>query len=348
MNSHLTDKQLNAYIHQALRDDEREAMDRHLAACATCRGRRDDRAALQRRVHYGLLAEINAIRPSPAMTFANLAPRLQPPSRREVFLHRSRRLFSGAAALAALAVLALILIGLMSSSQHTASPDATPAVTPSTTEPTSNLSRPAPLPNDPRGWSPYSDTPQNYEFGLDYGMAHSGSASGFIKSKVASPSGSGVLAQTISARQYAGGRVRLSGYVKADRVEGGAGLYLRVDGPQFQMLAFDNMQNRPIQGSRDWQAYEVVLDVPENSADLAMGLLLEGAGEVWVDDVQLEVVGTDVTTTAGSSLPMPGQPQNVDFEAGASLPGWFHQDTQEDEIAVHPAPTPSDCDSLRL
>ena len=47
-----------------------------------------------------------------------------------------------------------------------------------------------------------------------------------------------------------------------------------------------------------WTRYEIVLDVPANSFRISYGILLTGIGQVWVDDVQLEVVGDEVPTTA--------------------------------------------------
>ncbi len=41
---------------------------------------------------------------------------------------------------------------------------------------------------------------------------------------------------------------------------------MRVDkGPK--MLAFDNMQDRPIKGASNWQRYAVVLEVPGRDGD---------------------------------------------------------------------------------
>ena len=61
-----------------------------------------------------------------------------------------------------------------------------------------------------------------------------------------------------------------------------------------KILAFDNMQDRPIMGTSDWQQYEVVLDVSENGVQIAFGILLAGKGQVWLDEVQLELVSTPV------------------------------------------------------
>ena len=69
----------------------------------------------------------------------------------------------------------------------------------------------------------------------------------------------------------------------------------RLDG---KMLSFDNMQDRPIVGTTDWQKYEVILDVPEDGAQIAIGIVLSGKGQVWLSNVQFEIVSSRVPTTS--------------------------------------------------
>lgn len=176
------------------------------------------------------------------------------------------------------------------------------------------------------GWGIAGDHPQNYAYGIDTEVKRSGEGSGYLKAKLSDTGGFGTLMQTFGADMYRGKRVRMSGYVKSEGVElytrefGWAGLWMRVDGSQlYRSLAFDNMVNRPIHGSADWQKYEIVLDVPENSVAIAFGILLAGKGQVWLDGIQFEVVGKDVPTTdLGAS---PKQPRNLDFKQGTT--GWF-------------------------
>jgi hypothetical protein len=107
----------------------------------------------------------------------------------------------------------------------------------------------------------------------------------------------GALMQRIRARDYVGKRVRLSAFIKTEDLSGWSGLWMRVDGKRHG-TAFDNMQKRPIEGTTDWTRHEVVLDVADDSIQIAFGVLSAGTGRTWIDDVALEVVGDDVPSTA--------------------------------------------------
>jgi hypothetical protein len=83
-----------------------------------------------------------------------------------------------------------------------------------------------------------------------------------------------------------------------------------------KILAFDNMQDRPVKGSEDWKTYQVVLDVPSDATGIFFGVLLNGPGDVSMSDVKIETVGLDVATTApptSAGQPRPNAPMNLDF-----------------------------------
>ena len=61
------------------------------------------------------------------------------------------------------------------------------------------------------------------------------------------------------------------------------------------------MQNRPIKGTSMWQHYEVVLDVPESAGGISFGILLDGPGQVWLNNTEFEIVSGAIVTT-GSNL----------------------------------------------
>ena len=170
----------------------------------------------------------------------------------------------------------------------------------------------------PKGWFADGSYLQHYDMAIDRVVAHGGKTSGYIKSKVSEPKGFGSLMQMFKADVYRGKRLRMSGYVKAEKVENWAGLWMRVDGPENKLLSFDDMRNRSIKGTTDWRKYEIVLDVPENSTNIAFGILLVGNGQAWVDDLQFEAVENDVSTTGlkinKRDKEFPKQPRNLDFE----------------------------------
>jgi hypothetical protein len=164
----------------------------------------------------------------------------------------------------------------------------------------------------PAGWTKAGSQPGEYDMGVDRTHRHENRAIGFVKGTASEFHGFGTLMQMAAPGEYRGKRVRLSAYVKSEKVQTGwAGLWFRVDGGD-KTLGFDNMQQRPLKGTTDWKRVEIVLDVPEDATGLAYGLLLDGDGEAWMDDLKFEVVKLDVTVT-GSLLPS-GPPRNLNFE----------------------------------
>jgi hypothetical protein len=121
------------------------------------------------------------------------------------------------------------------------------------------------------------------------------------------------MMQMCRAESFRGKRLKFTGYVKTRDVAGTANLWFRVDGENGQLLAFDNMSDRPIKGTTDWKEYSVVLDVPETATALAYGIFVSGAGTAWLNDVQLIEVGSGVKSTATK---LPDAPQNLDFSNG--------------------------------
>jgi hypothetical protein len=109
----------------------------------------------------------------------------------------------------------------------------------------------------------------------------------------------GTMVQCIDPTDYAGKRMRFSAYVKTRDVKDWAGLWMRVDGAGGcgTALAFDNMNTRPIKGSKDWTRYEVVLDVGKDATGICLGLLLQGPGKAWLSGVSFGPVSTAVPTT---------------------------------------------------
>src|SRR5256885_13745617 len=169
----------------------------------------------------------------------------------------------------------------------------------------------------PTGWQAVTDGSSEYSVSADGARRDGGQgfAGATIKANVESPRGSAMLAQSIRADAYRGKRVRLTGYLKTIGVnEGTAVLFMRVDGDGVVQTS-DYMQNRPLMLTTDWSRQEIVLDVPRTAIGFPFGFLLGGSRQAWLDDGQIDVVGTDVAGTGppgGMYPPKPDQGRGTD------------------------------------
>ncbi|WP_291131893.1 S41 family peptidase [Flavobacterium sp. UBA7682] len=86
---------------------------------------------------------------------------------------------------------------------------------------------------------------------------------------------------------YEGKRIKLSGYLKTENVTTGfAGLWMRID----PSIDFDNMQNKGIKGTNDWQKFEITLQMnPQETTQIVLGGLLVGKGKIWIDDLEIHI-----------------------------------------------------------
>ena len=165
----------------------------------------------------------------------------------------------------------------------------------------------------PEGWYIAGSRPTDYTAGTISDAGRHGTASAYLASREEVVEGFGTLMQEFSAERFLGKRVRMTGFVRAESVEGRAGLWMRVDGTDRASLSFDNMQDQPIRGTLPWQRYEIVLDVPAESSSIAFGVLLWGTGTVYVDDFAFEEVGPTVEAT-GIAKTLSATPVNLAFE----------------------------------
>ncbi|MDP3768651.1 MAG: hypothetical protein Q8S13_11610, partial [Dehalococcoidia bacterium] len=182
----------------------------------------------------------------------------------------------------------------------------------------------------PVGWllTGSQDAAQHYALLVDREVRHGGSASGLLRARDNQGS-AGASAQVVRADSYRGKRIRLVGYLRAADVTDWAGLWMRVDGAA-NGTPFDNMQDRPLQGTTDWQRCEIILDVPPTATRIVFGAVLAGSGSLWMDDLALTVADSAATPTGrvldarpetSSSADIPAEPHNLDFEsAGVPAP----------------------------
>jgi hypothetical protein len=152
------------------------------------------------------------------------------------------------------------------------------------------------------GWFTAGSAPEAYTALGD--PTGAGAISFVFASATASSDQFGTEMISVDPTPYLGRRVRLAATVSAVGVSGWAGLWMRVDGANAKVLAFDNMQDRAITGTAAAARYSVVLDVAPAATGLSYGVLLAGQGAITLGAVSLEVVDASVPTT--DLLPQPG------------------------------------------
>lgn len=170
-----------------------------------------------------------------------------------------------------------------------------------------------------KGWELSGSHPFNYEIGMDREVFHKGKASGYIKSVTAGSQDElgefGTMMQQFKADKYIGKRLKFSGFLKSKSVDSFCGFWMRIDDKLEDVLQFDNMSNRPINGDSEWNHYAIVLDVPENSAIISFGVLLSGNGKVWIDELKFEEVDDNTpTTNIDFHVEVLDEPTNLSFE----------------------------------
>jgi len=167
---------------------------------------------------------------------------------------------------------------------------------------------------DIKGWLLAGSAPSKYEIGVEKDSERS-SKVGFLRSTETKIKGDfGTIMQSFVPEEYFGKRLKLTAYIKSKDVEKWAGMWMRVDGEKGTTLSFDNMHNRPIKGTTIWKKYEIILDVPKESVNLAFGVLLSGTGSIWMDSFKFEIVTNAVPTTNKGAKEGLKKPTNTSFD----------------------------------
>lgn len=144
----------------------------------------------------------------------------------------------------------------------------------------------------PKDWFKWG-TP-NFEITSDETEKQHGKTAIKVASNSEDGKGFGCPAYKIPAK-YEGKKIKLTGYIKMEKVrEGNVGLLLRIDG-ESGSLAFDNMQSKNITGTNDWKQYTIELDYPDGAQTIFIGGILSGKGTAWFDNFDVMIDGRSIT-----------------------------------------------------
>ncbi|WP_316803682.1 S41 family peptidase [Pedobacter nototheniae] len=134
---------------------------------------------------------------------------------------------------------------------------------------------------------------EGYSAGMDDTIYHTGKSSFKIIGKESiKPGAFQSISQLITYEPAGLRQVAVSGYLKTNEVMGSVAFWCQVWDKDNKIIGFQNIQSQQplINGTGDWEKYQLNLTVPRNTKKLLFGVYLAGTGTVWMDDFKLNEV----------------------------------------------------------
>lgn len=159
----------------------------------------------------------------------------------------------------------------------------------------------------PEGWMLTGNRPENFDCGRDSTLICDGIHPLVLRRREAAPeteAGFATIMQAFEADQYRGTKVRFSASLKSEGCDDCVTIWLRADSLTRTGVAFTNLEEfgigepgGPVTGTTDWTERSIVLAIPENANEIAMGFLTRGSGAGYAAGFSLETVADDVPVT---------------------------------------------------
>ncbi len=164
--------------------------------------------------------------------------------------------------------------------------------------------------NSPNDWRSFGSS--DYKIEIDSATAQHGKKSVLISYNGTNPDYKTLL-YTIPAK-YSGKKIKLSGYIKTENVEGNAGIWIRID----PKAGFGDLGDTKITGTTNWKHYEVTIDYDVSKAkEIVIGGLLDGKGKMWLDNLEVFIDGKPLAKAALKIL-LPAEKDNA-FDSGSKI-----------------------------
>jgi erythromycin esterase len=142
--------------------------------------------------------------------------------------------------------------------------------------------------------SAWGSSGSGYEFALDTTVKTRGAQSFRIR-KQSGGSAFGTASQALPLDIVRGHHVKVTASIKTAGVTPGlAELWARVDGASGTLGFVDMYTNGP-RDTTDWNRYSIEGDVSPNAVVVYLGVLLDGNGTAWFDDIAIEVDGVPLS-----------------------------------------------------
>lgn len=182
----------------------------------------------------------------------------------------------------------------------------------------------------PDYWVKWGQT--TYETRGDTMQVYSGNRSALIRAREDSKDQEfGSMAFKIPAN-YEADQITLNGYMKFENVENGfVGLMLRLDGA-VGSRSFDNMQNKNIHGTKNWEKYTITLPYSDETTQIWVGMLLTGSGTAWFDKFEVLLDGEDIKKIKPKKKEKEKAELDVAFSNGTDIKALQLTNLQEESL----------------
>lgn len=187
--------------------------------------------------------------------------------------------------------------------------------------------------NEPEGW--------RYGFNKAQELAYPPKLDSIIKkegrysvsiAKKSKEADFGVI-EFIVPNRFKGNAIELAGYMKTEAVANGfAGLWLRLDDEDGNVVKFDNMQTQAIAGTNDWKQYTIKLAYDDNVKSIHLGGLIVGDGKAWFDDLQLSIDGKKIQNL--KPLTLTAAETDTEFSKGSKIENFIPNNQQISNIVI--------------
>jgi len=117
---------------------------------------------------------------------------------------------------------------------------------------------------------------------------------------------------------FSGSTVELRGFVRTKDVRGGAGLWLREDNDGTD-VEFVNSLDPGVHGTAEWTEVSIQLPLVPTASTLVWGVLLDGEGTAWADDLQLLVDGKPIWNAPYVARAVTALDRDHEFDHGSGI-----------------------------
>jgi C-terminal processing protease CtpA/Prc len=166
----------------------------------------------------------------------------------------------------------------------------------------------------PAGWG---GTTNNTIF-ADNQVKHSGKWSARIDRTASSTQTFSTITEAIPL-DFGGTTIVWRGWVKMQNVADSIALWAREDDASGQNVQFVSMQSQGVRGTADWTQYSISIPWDGRAQLLYFGFFLFGAGQAWVDDLELLVDGVPVAQAPNKVLTPLETDHQFDSDSGIQL-----------------------------